>query len=65
MLIIKSGSKMMKNSKTSYDNGIHRVDSPSSEDSKNINFFCLISGEGQLENLRKMTKHKDIYGYAN
>ena len=55
----------MKNSMTSYDNEIHRVDSRSSEDSKNINFFCLISGERQPENLGKMTKHKDIYAYAN
>ena len=35
-LIIKVGQKMVKNSDTSYQNEIHRVDSPSNKDSKNI-----------------------------
>ena len=38
-LIIKSGSKMVKISNTSYVNEIHMVDSPFNEDSKNIFFF--------------------------
>ena len=58
-LIIKSGSKMVKISKASYENEIHRVDSPFNEDSKNIIFLAkeaLISGKGQQENLGKMAK---------
>ena len=53
-LIIKSGSKMVKISNASYENEIHMVDSPISEDSKNINFFAreaLILREGRPENL--------------
>ena len=38
-LIIKSGSKMVKISNASYENEIHRVDSPFNEDSKNIIFL--------------------------
>ena len=37
-LIIKSGSKMVKISNASYENEIHRVDSPFNEDSKNVIF---------------------------
>ena len=37
-LIIKVGQKMIENSNTLYENEIHRVDSPSNEDSKNITF---------------------------
>ena len=38
-LIIKSGSKMLKIPNASYENEIHRVDSPFNEDSKNILFW--------------------------
>ena len=34
--MIKSGSKMVKISNASYENEIHRVDSPFTEDSKHI-----------------------------
>ena len=59
---------MVKISDASYENEIHRVDSPFSEDSKNIIFLtreALISGEGRLENLEKMAKTKETYCYAN
>ena len=39
-LIIKSGSKIVKISDASYENEIHRVDSPFNEDSKNIIFLA-------------------------
>ena len=58
-LIIKSGSKMIKTSNASYETEIHMVDSPFSEDSKNIFFFtreALTSGEGRPEILGKMVK---------
>ena len=57
-LIIKSESKMVKISNASYENKIHRVDSPFNEDSKNIILAreALISGEGRPENLWKMAK---------
>ena len=51
---------MVKISNTSYKNEIHRVDSPSNEDSKNIIFMAreaLLSGEGRPENLGKMAKN--------
>ena len=47
---------MVKTSDASFENEIHRVDSPFNEDSKNIMFFtreALISGEGRLVNLGK------------
>ena len=50
---------MVENSDTSYENEIHRVDSPSNKDSKNIIFFAseaLISGEERLEVFRKWPK---------
>ena len=59
---------MVKISNTSYENEIHRVDSLSIEDSKNIIFLAreaLISGEGRPENLGKMAKNREIYCYAN
>ena len=50
---------MVKLSNASYENEIHRVDSPFNEDSKNRNFLAreaLISEEGRLENLGKWPK---------
>ena len=50
---------MVKILNTSYESEIHKVDSPSNEDSKNIIFFCqgaLFSGEGRQENLVKWRK---------
>ena len=68
-LIIKSGSKMVKISDASYENEIHRVDSPFSGDSKNIIFLvreALILGEGGTpRKLRKMAQNREIYCYAN
>ena len=66
-LIIKSGSKIIKISSASYENEIHRVDSPFNEDSKNIIFAweALMSGEGRPENLGKMGKTRETYCYAN
>ena len=59
---------MVKISNASYENQIHRVDSPINEDSKNI--ICLarealISGEGRPGNLGKMAKNRETYCYAN
>ena len=59
---------MVKISNASYENEIHRVDSPFNEDSKNRIFLAreaLILGEGRLENLRKMAKTRETYCYAN
>ena len=59
---------MVKISNASYENEIHRVDSPFNEDSKNIIFLAreaLISGERRPENLGKMAKTKETYCYAN
>ena len=67
-LIIKSGSKMVKISNASYENEIHRLDSPFNEDSENIIYLAkeaLISGKGRLENLEKMAKNRETYCYAN
>ena len=67
-LIIKSGSKMVKISDASYENEIHKVDSPFNRDSKNIIFLdreALILGEGRLENLEKKAKSRKTYCYAN
>ena len=64
--IIKSGSKIVKISDASYQNEIHRVDSPFSEDSKNIYFFAreaLISREGRPEKLGKMAENRETYCY--
>ena len=59
---------MVKISDASYENEIHRVDSPFNEDSKN-NFFLarevLIWGEGRPENLGEMAKTRETYCYAN
>ena len=59
---------MVKISNASYENEIHRVDSPFNEDSKNIILLAkeaLISGEGWPENLGKMAKTRETYCYAN
>ena len=59
---------MVKISNAAYENKIHRVNSPFNEDFKNIIFLAreaLISGEGRLENLRKMAKNRGTYCYAN
>ena len=59
---------MVENSNTSYENEIHRVDSPTNEDSKNIISLAsenLNSGEGLPENLGKMAKNREIYHYVN
>ena len=58
---------MVKISNASYENEIHRVDSPFNEDSKNM-FLArevLISGEGRPKNLGKMVKTRETYCYAN
>ena len=50
---------MVKTSNASYENEIHKIDSPFHEDSKNIIFLAreaLILGEGRPENLGKMAK---------
>ena len=52
---------MVKISNASYENEIHRVDSPFNKDSKNRFFLAreaLIPGEGRLENLGKMAKNR-------
>ena len=67
-LIIQNGSKMVKISDASYENEIHRVDSPFNENSKNIIFFGQggpNSGEGRRENLGEMAKNRETYRYAN
>ena len=54
-LIIKSGSKMVKISNASYENEIHRIDSPFTEDSKTI-IFCQEGpnfGEGMAGKFRE------------
>ena len=59
---------MVKISNASYENKIHRVDSPFNEDSNNIIFLArevLILGEGRPENLGKMAKTRETYCYAN
>ena len=50
---------MVKISNASYENEIHRVDSPFNKDFKNIIFLAreaLISREGRPENFGKMAK---------
>ena len=59
---------MAKISNASYENEIHRVDSPFNEDSKNIIFLAretLISEKKRPENLGKMVKNRESYCYAN
>ena len=66
-LIIKSGSKMVENSKTLCENEIHRVDIPSNKDFKNI-IFCQGGssfGKKRRENLGEMAKNREIYCFAN
>ena len=61
------GQKMVEYSDMSYENEMHRVDSPSNKDSK-YNFFAReaqILEKGRLENLGKMAKNRKIYCYAN
>ena len=53
---------MIQISNASYENKIHRVDSPFKEDSKNIIFLLEM---GWLENLGKMDKNKENYCYAD
>ena len=52
---------MVKISNASYENEIHRVDSPFNEDSNNIIFGQggPNFGEGRPENLRKMAKNRE------
>ena len=60
--------KWIKISNASYENEIHRVDSPFNEDYKNIILLArevLISGEGRPKNLGKMAKNRETYCYAN
>ena len=66
-LIRKSELKMIKFSSSFKLNEIHMVDSPFNENPKNIIFSreVLISRDGWLENLGKMSNNKDIYCYAN
>ena len=50
---------MVKISDASYENEIHKIDSPFNKDSKNTFFLAreaLISGEGRPENLGKWPK---------
>ena len=59
---------MIKISNASYENEIHRVDSPFKENSKNIIFLAreaLNSGKGRPENSGKMAKNSETYCYAN
>ena len=66
-LIIKSGPKMVKISNASYENEIHKVDSPFNKDSNNI-IFCqgsLNFGGGRPENLGRMARNRETYCYAN
>ena len=58
---------MVENSNTSYENEIHRVESPSNEDSKGIIFArgVLISWKGRPANLGKIAKSREIYSYKD
>ena len=56
--------KWVKISDASYENEIHKVDSPFNEDSKNIFFLArevLISGEGRPKILEKMAKTRETF----
>ena len=65
--IAKNGLKMIEFSSSLLENKIHMVDSPCSEDSKNVIFSreALMSGEERPENLGEMGNNRDIYCYAN
>ena len=59
---------MVKISNASYENEIHREDIALLTRIPKYNFLtreALISGEGRLENLGKMTKNRETYCYAN
>ena len=59
---------MVKTQNASYENKIHRADSPFNEDSKNIIYLAweaLILTEGWPENLGKIAKNRETYYYAN
>ena len=59
---------MVKISNASYENEIHMIDSPFSEDSKYIIFFAReaqMLGKGRPENLGEMAKNRETYCYAN
>ena len=58
---------MVKISNASYENEIHRVDSPFNEDSKNIFFFHggLNFGGGTARKLRENGKKQGNLFYAN
>ena len=54
---------MVKISNASYENEIHRVDSPFNEDFTNMIFLAreaLISGEGRPENLGKWPQQGNL-----
>ena len=58
---------MVKISNVSYENEIHRVDSPFNDDSKNIIFLAreaLISGRDGRK-IREMAKNRETYCYVN
>ena len=67
MLNHKKWVKMVKILNVSYENEIHRVDSPFNMGSKNIFFWPggPNFGDGRPENLGKMAKNREIYCYAN
>ena len=59
---------MVKISDASYENEIHRVDSPFNENSKNIYFFGQGSpnfGGGMAGKSKEMAKSRKTYCYAN
>ena len=66
-LIIKSGSKVVKISTASYENEIHRADSPFKEDFKNYN-FCQVRpnfGGGTARKFKENDQKREVYCYAN
>ena len=59
---------MIKISNGSYENEIHRVDSPFNKDSKDILILArevLVSGKGRPENLGKTAKKQGTHLYSN
>ena len=55
---------MVENSNTSYENEIHRVESPSNEDSKSIIFArggCLNFVGGTAGKFRENSQSREIY----
>ena len=59
---------MVQISNASYENEIHKIDSPFNEDSKNITFLARevpMSGERRPENVGKMAKNRETFCYAN